>query len=82
MANEGLGQTLTFDSTEGYIREIMVPIDGGLVGYFRVGLSERPMMQLMWKRFVETMLIILAICLVASAWRRDMQDPSCGLFRL
>ena len=67
LANEGLGQTLTFDSTEGYIREIMVPIDGGLVGYFRVGLSERPMMQLMWKRFVETMLIILAICLVASA---------------
>ncbi|WP_296828153.1 HAMP domain-containing protein [uncultured Megasphaera sp.] len=67
MGKDGLEQTLTFDSTEGYIREIIVPIDGGLVGYFRVGLSERPMMQLMWKRFVETMLIILAICLVASA---------------
>ena len=67
MTTEGVGQAVTFDSTEGYIREILVPIDGGLVGYFRVGLSERPMMQLMWKRFAETMLIILAICLVASA---------------
>lgn len=62
----GVDKTMTFDSTEGYIREVVYPIDGGLVGYFRIGLSERPMMQLMWKRFIQTMLVILAICLAAS----------------
>lgn len=64
--HDGADKTVTFDSTEGYIREVIYPIDGGLVGYFRIGLSERPMMQLMWKRFVQTMLVILAICLAAS----------------
>lgn len=67
MGHDGLERAMTFDSTEGYIREIIYPIDGGLVGYFRIGLSERPMMKLMWTRFAQTMLIILAICLVASA---------------
>ena len=62
----GVDKTMIFDSTEGYIREVVYPIDGGLVGYFRIGLSERPMMQLMWKRFIQTMLVILAICLAAS----------------
>lgn len=66
MQHDGADKTVTFDSTEGYIREVVYPIDGGLVGYFRIGLSERPMMQLMWKRFVQTMLVILAICLAAS----------------
>ena len=40
--HDGADKTVTFDSTEGYIREVVYPIDGGLVGYFRIGLSERP----------------------------------------
>ena len=82
MTTEGVGQAVTFDSTEGYIREILVPIDGGLVGYFRVGLSERPMMQLMWKRFAETMLIILQSVWWLRLWLRDMPGLFCAPFKL
>lgn len=77
--HDGADKTVTFDSTEGYIREVIYPIDGGLVGYFRIGLSERPMMQLMWKRFVQTMLVILAICLAASVLATRYARAFCGL---
>ncbi len=57
---------ITYNSNEGYIREILCPIDDGLVGYFRIGLTEKPMAQLMRKRFIEMITLILLICLLAS----------------
>lgn len=57
---------ITYNSNEGYIREIIYPIDNGLIGYFRIGLTEKPMMQLMRKRFLEMITLILCICLLAS----------------
>lgn len=57
---------ITYNSNEGYIREILCPIDNGLIGYFRIGLTEKPMMQLMRKRFLEMITLILCICLLAS----------------
>lgn len=59
--------TVTFDSNEGYIREVLCPIDNGLVGYFRIGLSEKTMMQVMQHRFLEMIILIILICL-ASSW--------------
>ena len=59
--------TVTFDSNEGYIREVLCPIDNGLVGYFRIGLSEKTMMQVMQRRFLEMIILIILICL-ASSW--------------
>lgn len=58
--------TKTFDSNEGYIREILCPIEDGLVGYFRIGLTEKPMMRLMRQRFVEMITLIFLICILAS----------------
>lgn len=58
--------TMTFDSNEGYIREVLCPIDNGLVGYFRIGLSEKTMTQVMQRRFLEMVILIFLICLVAS----------------
>lgn len=58
--------TITYASNEGYIREIISPIDDGLVGYFRIGLSEKRMTQVMHKRSLETILLIIIICLAAS----------------
>lgn len=57
---------ITYNSNEGYIREVLCPIDDGLVGYFRIGLTEKPMVQLMRKRFIEMITLILLICLLAS----------------
>lgn len=59
--------TAVFSSNEGYIREILYPIDNGLVGYFRIGLSEKPMMQLLQRRLVEMVVLIFFIC-VAASW--------------
>ncbi len=58
---------VTFDSNEGYIREILCPIDDGLVGYFRIGLTERTMIQVMQKRLFEMIVLIFVICIL-SAW--------------
>ncbi|MGE1062479.1 sensor histidine kinase [Megasphaera paucivorans] len=58
--------TMTFDSNEGYIREVLCPIEDGLVGYFRIGLREKPMMQLMRRRFMEMIMFISLICILAS----------------
>lgn len=54
------------DSNEGLIREIAYPIDEGLVGYIRIGMTETVMMEIMEKRLVETMTFIFIICIVAS----------------
>jgi signal transduction histidine kinase len=59
--------TITYTSNEGYIREITCPIDDGLVGYFRIGLTEKTMMQVMTRRFVEMIAFIFCICIAAAA---------------
>lgn len=58
--------TMLFDSNEGMIREVLYPIDDGLIGYFRIGLTEGPMSELMRRRFAEIITLVLLICLAAS----------------
>ena len=58
--------TMIFDSNEGYIREVLCPIDDGLVGYFRIGLSENKMAAVMKQRFLEMIFLIFLICLLSS----------------
>lgn len=69
--------TMTFDSNEGYIREVLCPIEDGLVGYFRIGLREKPMMQLMRRRFME---MIMFISLTFAYWRLGWQRDTPGTF--
>lgn len=66
LATNGEESTVTYNSNEGYIREIISPIDDGLVGYFRIGLSEQHMVTVMRKRFLEIMFFIVVICFIAS----------------
>lgn len=58
--------TITFDSNEGYIREIMYPIDDGLVGYLRIGMMENEMYELLLRRGLELFVLIFVVCTVAS----------------
>lgn len=66
LAKDSNDSTATYNSNEGYIREIISPIDDGLVGYFRIGLSEQHMITVMRKRFLEIMFFIVLICFMAS----------------
>ena len=72
--------TMTFDSNEGYIREVLCPIDNGLVGYFRIGLSEKTMMQVMQRRFLEMIVLIILIFMAGYALRPQLPqaDPADG----
>lgn len=81
-ADDGIA---TYDSNEGYIREIICPVDDGLVGYFRVGLTEKPMMQVMTRRFVEMIAFIFCICilssLLATRYARNFLEPIRNMSR-
>ena len=64
---EGMGaDTMAFESDEGYIREVMYPIDEGLVGYLRVGMSEKKMTRLMQERCAQIIILVFIICVAAS----------------
>ncbi len=54
--------SVLYDSSEGRIREIMVPIDDGLVGYIRVGMSEKKMTAIVQERSMETGMGVLLLC--------------------
>ena len=58
---------VTYASNEGNIREILYPIDSGVMGYLRVGLTERQMTSLIQHRCLQLALLIFVICL-AAAW--------------
>ena len=56
----------SFSSNEGTIREIMVPIDDGYLGYIRIGLSEKYMLSSLQKRCLLVILMVILVCVVAA----------------
>lgn len=58
--------TLSFDSNEGHIREVLYPIDEGVIGSLRVGMTEQRMDMLIQKRCLQIGLMVFFICVVAS----------------
>jgi signal transduction histidine kinase len=59
-------QVTRFNSNEGLIREIIVPIENGAIGYVRVGMSEKPTQQMLKKNIDEFFIITLLLCSVAA----------------
>lgn len=57
---------MSFSSNEGTIREIMVPIDDGYIGYIRIGLSEKYMLHSLQKRCLLVVLMVILVCVAAS----------------
>ena len=57
-------QVCRFNSNEGSIREIIVPIESG-IGFVRVGMSERSTQQLLRKKMGEFCIITLLSCILA-----------------
>ncbi|WP_346356291.1 ATP-binding protein [Azotosporobacter soli] len=58
-------QISRFSSNEGPIREISVPIEGGDIGFVRVGMSEKTTQILLAQKFNEIILTTLLICFLA-----------------
>ncbi|MGQ9557909.1 MAG: HAMP domain-containing protein [Desulfurispora sp.] len=56
---------IRFDSNEGFIREIMVPIENGNVGYVRVGMSEKSTRELLGRTTRRILLGIVLACSLA-----------------
>ncbi len=59
-------QTTKFNSNEGPIREVIVPIENGAVGYVRVGMSEKSTQQLLYLKLHEFFITTLLVCLLAA----------------
>lgn len=59
-------QTMKFSSNEGPIRELIVPIENGAVGYVRVGMSEKSTQQLLYLKIHEFFITTLLVCLLAA----------------
>ncbi len=55
-----------YRSTEGPIREILYPIDDGITGYLRIGLTEREARALVERRGFELFLVLLLLALLAT----------------
>jgi len=55
-----------FDSNEGKIHEVTVPIENGAVGFVRVGMSEQSAEKLLMATIQEFLLLTLLICILAS----------------
>lgn len=63
----GAGYRVTkYDSSEGLIHEIMVPIENGAVGFVRVGMSEQSSQELLRLTMKEFFLTTLFVCVLAS----------------
>lgn len=56
----------SFSSNEGTIREIMVPIDDGYLGYIRIGMSEKYMLCSLQRRCLLVILMVVLVCVVAA----------------
>lgn len=59
-------EPISFSSNEGRIKEVMVPIDEGLIGYVRVGMTEHKMMSDLQMRCAQVILAVLLVCIAAS----------------
>lgn len=55
-----------YRSSEGPIREILYPIDDGITGYLRIGLTEREARALVERRGIELFLVLLLLALLAT----------------
>lgn len=56
-----------YSTNEGLIREIIMPIESGTIGYVRVGMSEKGTEQMMNKRMNDFIVLILIVCILAAA---------------
>lgn len=59
-------QIMKFNSNEGSIRELIVPIENGAIGYVRVGMSEKSTQQLLKLKLQEFFITTLLVCLLAA----------------
>ncbi|MBP2660501.1 MAG: integral rane sensor signal transduction histidine kinase, partial [Firmicutes bacterium] len=59
-------QTMKFSSNEGPIREVIVPVENGAIGYVRVGMSEKSTQQLLSLKLYEFFITTLLVCLLAA----------------
>jgi len=59
-------QIMKFNSNEGSIRELIVPIENGAIGYVRVGMSEKSTQQLLRLKLQEFFITTLLVCLLAA----------------
>lgn len=57
---------MIFASDEGRIREILYPLDNGIVGSIRIGLTENYMMEILKQKALRISAVILLICMMAS----------------
>lgn len=57
---------MTFASNEGSIREIMVPIDDGFLGYIRLGVTDKQMMRDLQEKCLLAVLLVTMSCVAAA----------------
>ncbi|SMC80240.1 HAMP domain-containing sensor histidine kinase [Sporomusa malonica] len=60
-------QVTKYNSNEGLIREIVMPIENGAIGYVRVGMSEKGTEQIMNKRMKDFIVLIFLVGVFAAA---------------
>ena len=58
-------QVIKFSSNEGPLREIIVPIENGAIGFVRVGMLENSTQQLLKKKLDEFFITTFLVCLLA-----------------
>ena len=57
---------MVFSSNEGTIREILVPIDDGFLGYIRIGMAEKQMIADLQEKCLLAILLVLMVCVAAA----------------
>lgn len=57
---------MTFSSNEGTIREILVPIDDGFLGYIRLGVTDKQMMTDLQEKCLLAVLLVTMACVAAA----------------
>lgn len=65
-AGTGNYHVTKYDSNEGLIREITLPIENGAIGYVRIGLSEKSTLVMLERRMHDIALLVLAVCLLGA----------------
>lgn len=55
-----------YDSNEGLIREVTLPIENGAIGYVRVGISEKAAEQILDKRMRDVAFIVMLVCMLGA----------------
>lgn len=58
-------KTSVFNSNEGLIHDIVVPIENGAVGYVRVGMTEKYTRNSIYQHIRDVLVTVLAVCVLA-----------------